>query len=141
MGAWIKASPYDAIFQPTPDLEMVSKISVVFVAAASLFATVSGSPFRNSTLEGRQTGCIPAAENCDGGKTCCTGLFCSLTAPHTCSKCIPNAEFCTGVPCCSGLFCGTTTATCGPCVPAGRSGCFDHPCCLGSFCGTDGFCH
>jgi hypothetical protein len=39
------------------------------VAAASLFPTVSGSPFGNSTLEGRQTGCIPAPENCDGGKT------------------------------------------------------------------------
>jgi hypothetical protein len=36
-----------------PDLEMVSKISVVLVAAASLFATVSRSPFVNSTLEGR----------------------------------------------------------------------------------------
>jgi hypothetical protein len=82
MVAWIKASQYNAIFQPALDLEMVSKISIVFVAAASLFATVSGSPFGNSILEGRQTGCIPAAENCDGGKTCCTGLFCSLTAPH-----------------------------------------------------------
>ncbi|KAK7013068.1 hypothetical protein R3P38DRAFT_2789053 [Favolaschia claudopus] len=71
------------------------------------------SPFSDNTtslLDARQTGCIPAAENCDGGKTCCTGLFCSTTAPHTCSKCIGSAGFCRGVPCCDGLFCGLSTA-------------------------------
>ncbi|KAJ7212461.1 hypothetical protein B0H12DRAFT_1329837 [Mycena haematopus] len=81
---------------------MVSKFSVAFMLAASLIASAS-------TLDERQTGCVPAAENCAGGKTCCSGLFCSTTEPNVCSKCIPSAEFCTGVPCCAGLFCGFET--------------------------------
>ncbi|KAK7062416.1 hypothetical protein R3P38DRAFT_2835149, partial [Favolaschia claudopus] len=79
----------------------------------TLTLSTHASPFSDNTaslLDARQTGCIAAAENCDGGKTCCTGLFCSLTAPHTCSKCIGNAGFCRGVPCCDGLFCGLSTA-------------------------------
>ncbi|KAK6991812.1 hypothetical protein R3P38DRAFT_3290509 [Favolaschia claudopus] len=64
---------------------LTSLLFLLTTTILTLSPPAHASPFSDNTtslLDARQTGCIPAAESCDGGKTCCTGLFCSLTAPH-----------------------------------------------------------
>ncbi|KAK7062430.1 hypothetical protein R3P38DRAFT_3251730 [Favolaschia claudopus] len=64
---------------------LLTSLLLLTTSLLTLTLSTHASPFSDNTtslLDARQTGCIPAAENCDGGKTCCTGLFCSLTAPH-----------------------------------------------------------